>query len=128
MNISLGLLRALALTTVAGGAVGSLALMLHAGQRTPRFLLIIFFFWVLSPFAALVAADSMSKRWSAVTRIALYGLMLVIASFSLVVYSADAVWPRKAQAAFVYVIVPPVSWLLTALVLSIAAYTSRSRP
>jgi hypothetical protein len=42
--------------------VGSLAFMLDAGRRTPRFLLVIFVFWVLSPFAVLVWAHAASAR------------------------------------------------------------------
>jgi hypothetical protein len=125
--VSLGFLRGAALITLAGGALGSLALMLQAGQRTPGFLLVIFVFWVLSPFAALAAADLMSKRWSTAIRIALYGLMLVIGAFSLVAYSTDALRPRTAGAAFTYVIVPPVSWLFMTIVLLTAALKSRRR-
>ena len=53
----LGLLRGMALIAVVAGAVGSLGLMLRADQRTPRFLLVLFFFWVLSPFVALAWAN-----------------------------------------------------------------------
>ena len=50
----LGLLRGAALIAVLAGVVGSFGFLLRAGRRTPRFLLILFVLWVLSPFMALV--------------------------------------------------------------------------
>ncbi len=121
----LGRLRAAALIAVLAGAVGSVGLLLRAGQRTPRLLLVLFFFWVLSPFVALVLANVVSKRWSVLTRATLYSVMLVVTLGSLAIYGYDALRPRKAQAAFWYVVVPPASWLLMAIVVPIAALISR---
>ena len=86
---SLRRLRATGLTAVAGGAVGSLALMFHAR--------------------------------------ALYVVMLVIALGSLAIYADDARGHRRPQAAFVYVAVPPASWLLLGVVVPIAAVMARRR-
>ena len=122
---SLGRLRAAALIVVLAGAAGSLGLMLRAGQRTPRFLLLLFVIWVLSPFVALVFADVVSKSWSVPTRATLYGVMLVVTLGSLAIYGDDALGHRRPQAAFVYVIVPPASWLLVAIVVPMAALISR---
>ena len=123
-------MRAAALTALAVGAGGSVALMLRAGQRSPGLLIVLFLGWVLSPFVLLVLADAASKRWSAFTRAALYGVMLVVAAGSLAIYADDARGHRRPQAAFVYVAVPPASWLLLATVVPIAAVMSRrsSRP
>ena len=118
-------LRVAALIAVVAGAVGSVGLMLRAGRHTPRLLLIIFLVWVLSPFVALVWAQVVSVRWPVLTRAALYSVMLVITLGSLAIYGNDAVRPRKAQPAFVFVIVPPASWLLMAVVVPIAALISR---
>jgi hypothetical protein len=101
--------------------------MFRAGHP-PLFLVVLFTGWVLSPFVALVLADIASKRWSALTRAALYGVMLVLAVGSLAIYGDDALRPRRAQAAFVFVVVPPASWLLIATVVPIAALISRRRP
>ena len=120
----LGRLRATALIAVLAGAGGSVGLMLRAGQRTPRLLLVLFFFWVLSPFVALVLAHVVSKRWSALTRATLSSVMLFVTLCSLAIYGYDALRPRKAQAAFWYVLVPPASWLLIAIVVPIAALIS----
>ena len=109
------------------GAVGTAGLFLRASQHTPRLLLLIMAIWVFSPVAALVWADAVSKRWSALTRATLHGVMLFVALASLAVYGADAAWPRKSQPAFFYVLVPPVSWLLSAIVVGSAALISRKR-
>ena len=125
-----GFLGRLAVIALLAGTAGSLGLFLRAGQRTPRPLLVVFVIWVLSPFMALAVADAVSKGWSTRTRATLHGVMLVVALGALAVYGRDALRPRKAQPAFVYVIVPPVSWLLMAAVIPIAAFASgrRSRP
>src|ERR1700732_2890570 len=53
-----------ALLLPVAGAVGSVFLMLRAGQRNDsRMLLTLFAIWVLSPFAVLVLANVVSKRW-----------------------------------------------------------------
>lgn len=121
----LGLLRAVALIAVVTGAAGSLGLMLRAGRSTPRFLLVIFVFWVLSPFAALAWANVVSKRWSVLTRAALYCVTLVVTLGSLAFYAELVAPPAGSPNAFVFVIVPPVSCLLLAIVVPVAAFTSR---
>ena len=77
-GVFLDRLRAVALLAVVAGAGSSLGLMLRAGRRTPRFLLVLFVFWVLSPFVALAWANMVSTRWSAVTRMTLYCVTLVV--------------------------------------------------
>ena len=119
-------LRTTALIAVVAGAIASVGLMLRAGHPT-LFLRVLFGIWVLSPFVILVWAAVVSERWAVLTRAALYVVMLVIALGSSAVYGADAVWPRRSQPAFVYVMVPPVSWLLIAVVVPIAALISRRR-
>lgn len=123
----LGRQRAAALLALVGGAAGTVGLFLRAGQRTPRSLLAIMAIWVLSPFVALVWAHVVSKRWSVLTRETLFGVMLVVALGSLALYGADALWPRKAQAGFVFVAVPPASCLLIAIVLPLTALISGRR-
>jgi hypothetical protein len=123
----LGFLRAVALIAVAAGAVGSVGLMLRADQRTPRFLLVLFFIWVLSPFAGLAWANVVSKRWPVLTRAALYGVTLIITLGSLACYGGIVLPPPGSPRAFVFVAVPPASWLLMTIVLSIAALISRRR-
>ena len=124
----LGLLRAVALIAVVAGAVGSLGLMLRAGQRTPRLLLVVFVIWVLSPFVSLAWANAVSKRWSVLTRATLYCVTLVITLGSLAIYGElVVVKPPGSANAFLFVVVPPGSWLLLAIVVPTAAFISRSR-
>lgn len=123
----LGRLRAVALIAVLTGAGGSVGLLLRAGQRTPRLLLVLMTIWVLAPLMALAFANVISKRWPVVTRVTLYGVMLIVTLGSLATYGDDALRPRKAQAAFVYVAVPLASWLFIAIVVPIAAFISGRR-
>ena len=122
---SWGCLRTVALIAVVAGAVGSIGLMLRAGQRSPRLLLVLFTIWVLSPFAALAWANVVSKRWSVLTRATLYCVTLVLALGSLAIYGdVVAVAPRGSPTAFVFVVVPPGTWVLMIVAVSIAAFLS----
>jgi hypothetical protein len=126
-----GILRAVALIALVVGAAGSLVFMFRAGQHTPRLLLFLFTIWVLSPFAALLWANLVSKRWSVLTRATLYCATIIVTLGSLVAYG-DWVHLRPAGAAnaFLFVAVPPVLLVFIATVLLLAAFISRrlSRP
>jgi hypothetical protein len=124
----LGLLRAAARIAVLAGAVGSVGLTLHAGRHNhSRILLVLFALWVLSPFVALVWADVVLKSRPVLIRATLYSVMLVLTLVSLALYGDVALGPPRAKTAFVFVVVPPASWLLAALAVSIAALISRRR-
>jgi hypothetical protein len=124
-EVNVSRLRVTAMVAMATGIAGSIGLFLRAGQRTPRLLLLGMAIWMLSPYVALVWANVLSKPWPILIRATLYCLMIVVAVGSLVVYGDDALGHRRAQAAFVYVIVPPVSWLIIAVAISMAAVLSR---
>ena len=99
--------------------------MLHAGRRTATpILLLIFAIWVLSPFALLVAAYARAKRWSVRTRAAVYWATLLVAVASLAIYGIADLGPL-ARKTPVFVAVPPLSWAVPVIALSIAALTSR---
>jgi len=121
----LGLLRAVALITLVVVATGSLGFMFRAGQHTPRLLLILFTIWVLSPFVALLWANTVSKRWSVVTRAMLYCVVLIVTLGSLAIYGelVDLKPPGSANA-FLFVAVPPVSLLFIMIVVPMAAFIS----
>ena len=119
----LRLLRAAGLIALLAGAVGSVGFVFYYGRRNPsRLLIVLFAIWVLSPFVALLAADAKSTRWPPQTRATLYSVMLVIAVGSLATYANAALGPPRAQGAFAFVIVPPLSWLLSVVAISIAAF------
>jgi hypothetical protein len=121
----LGLLRAVALIAVVAGAAGSVGLMLRAGQRTPRLLLVLFTIWVLSPFVALLWANMVSKRWSVVTRATLYCVTLVVTLGSLAIYGELVVLrPPGSANAFLFVVVPPASWMFMTIVVPMVALIS----
>jgi hypothetical protein len=118
-------MRVAALIAALAGATGSVALMFHAGRHNnSRVLLILFALWVLSPFMVLILGHVISKRWSLLTQAALQRVTLVLALSSLAIYGNIALGPPRAKTAFVFVVVPPASWLLTAIVVAIAARRS----
>ena len=119
--------RAVGLTAVLAGAVGSIGFLLHAARSPSLLLVVVMSAWVLSPFVALAGAGVVSKRWLPLTRATLSWLMLVLPLGSLAVYGADALDPPKAQRAFAFVMVPPVSWLLMAVAVTAAARVSSKR-
>jgi len=124
----LALLRGASLIAVLVGAAGSVGLMLRAGQRTPRLLLVGFLFWVASPFVALAWAHMVSARWSVVTRATLYSVTLVLTLGTLAIYgNLVDIAPAGSSNAFRFVAVPPASWLLLVLVIPIAELISRRR-
>jgi hypothetical protein len=111
-NDKLSILRTIALVVVVVGAVSSLGVMLHAGRNNPSILLIaLFVIWVLSPSVALLVANTVSKRWSVLARRTLYSLMLFVTFGSLVSYSG-ALTPPGTKTAFLFLVVPLLSWIL----------------
>lgn len=120
--MTLGQLRKAALIALLVGAVGSIGLVIRAGRNNnSRILMVLMITWVVAPYVALLLADVVSKRWPILTRQTLYVVMLVLTICSLVVYGYDVVRPRT-KAAFVYVIVPGLSWLAMAMTLAISAF------
>jgi len=121
----LRLLHRVTLVAVAVGAIGSVSFVLRAGQRTPRLLLVLFIIWVLSPFAVLFWANMVSKRWSVVTQVTLYCVTLIVTLGSLATYGELIdLKPAKSANAFLFVIVPPISWMFMVIVIPMAAFIS----
>ena len=121
-----GPLRTMARAAVVSGAAGSVGLMAVAGHP-PIFLRVIFVVWVLSPFVMLALADRIWRRWPDSTRPVLHVLAIIIAAGSLAIYGFRVWRPPASTPAFVFVMVPPLSWLLIAAVVSFVAITSRQR-
>jgi len=103
------------LIVVICGAMGSLYFTLHSGRYNKSVLLILLFvIWVLSPFAALAAATIVSKLWPTLIRMTLYSLVLILTIGSLITYSG-IIKPPGSKPAFVFLVVPLISWLLIAI-------------
>ncbi len=114
-NLTPNIFRISSLAVGTLGALCSLYFTIHAGRNNKSILLILLFaVWVLSPFVALVAANVVSNRWSIFARKMLYGLMLVLTVLSLAYYSGF-LSVAGTKTAFVFLIVPLISWLLIAL-------------
>lgn len=120
----LGLLRTSALIAVPVGAVGSLGLVLWAVRHNPSWLLMVLFaLWVLSPFLALALINLVSKSWSVVSRAMLHGVTLILTLVSLAMYGDVHLRPHKPNA-FVFIVIPPASWLIIAIVVAVAPLIS----
>lgn len=118
---TLSLLRTVALVVLVAGAGVSLGLMLHTGRNNKSVLLLLLFaIWVLSPFIALLAANIVSRRWPVLARVTLYILTTILTLGSLVIYSG-VLSPPGTKPAFVFLVVPLVSWIFIAIVIPIAA-------
>jgi hypothetical protein len=122
-----GVLRAIATVVVLIAAVASLIMVIRAGRHNRSVLLpILFILWVISPFAALLIANRISKPWSPHTRITLYWLMLIISMGCLVGY-CGLLSPPGTKPAFVFLITPAMAWLLIVTAIPIAAAVSRRK-
>jgi hypothetical protein len=121
----LGPLRAVAMIAAMAGAGGSAGLTLHVGRHNAsRILLVLFVTWVLSPFAALVFANVVSKRWPVLIRTMVYSVMLILTLGSLAIYGEVAFGTARAKPAFAFLVVPLASWLLIAIVFPVTAFLS----
>ena len=121
---SIIVLRTIALLMLFIGAIGSLGFMFH-GRHNNSFLLVgLFTMWVLSPFVILLIADIATKSWSYLTRVTIYILTLFISLFSLISYSG-VLGLNPTKPAFIYLIVPFISWMLIVIVLSTALLSNR---
>jgi hypothetical protein len=117
---NLNFLRTIALIAVLVEVVGSLCFMFNTGRNQNSVILItVFTVWVLSPFVGLLIANKISKRWTVLTRVTLYWLMLVLTLGSLISYSG-AFSPLGTKPAFKFLVVPLISWLLIVTVIRIA--------
>jgi len=120
-------LRATSLVALVIGAIGSLGLWIHAAQHPPPLIIVLFVVWVLSPFVVLGIGHVVAKRWAPSTKAALYWVTVLVTVASIVIYADDAVAHRTAHPAFVYVAVPPASWLVSAVAIGLGAWIARRK-
>jgi len=125
--INLRILRIIAVSIVGISAVGSLLMTLHAGQHNNSILLVgLFVSWVLSPYLALLILNAGSKHWQVLSRETLYYLMILLSIISLLSYSGILI-PHGMKPAFIFLVIPLISWMLILIVLPIAANKSRRK-
>jgi hypothetical protein len=120
-------LRFTALIALVIGAAGSLGLWIHAARHPPPLIIVLFVVWVLSPFVVLGIGHVVAKRWAPSTQTALYWVTLLVTVASIAIYADDAVAHRTAHPAFVYVAVPPASWLASAIAFGVGAWMARRK-
>ena len=121
-NKPIKLFHKIAVLAVLAGAGSSLGFTIYTGRHNSSFILILLFAgWVVSPFIALLLVNVVTRRWSLLERLTLYSLMLLITLGSLVMYSG--LWiPQGAKPAFVFLIVPLISWFVMGIALMTAAF------
>jgi hypothetical protein len=113
-------LRIISLSIAIIGIMGSLVFMTHTGRDNKSILLILLFTgWVSSPYLALLITY-FSNHWSESRRVRLYILMIVIAIGSLIVYSG-VFGIQGPHPAFVYIIIPLISWVMFGILLLAAS-------
>jgi hypothetical protein len=123
-KFDINFLRIIALIAMLAGAIGSLFFMFNAGHKQNSVILItLFTMWVLSPFAGLLMTDRISRRGKVLSRLTLYGLIFVITLGSLICYSG-VLGQLGAKAAFKFLVVPFISWLIIVTVILTAGRMS----
>jgi len=120
-------LRLTALIALVIGAAGSIGLWIHAARHPPPLIIVLFVVWVLSPFVVLGIGHVVAKRWAPGTQSALYWVTLLVTLGSIVIYADDAVAHRTAHPAFVYVAVPPASWVVSAVAIGLGAWLAKRK-
>ena len=93
----------------------------------PPLLVVLIGLWVISPFLFLALGDVLSARWPLLSRPTIHVLALVLTAVSLAVYQAVAFGPPRPKPAFFFVLIPPISWLVIATCVGMAALVSRKR-
>ena len=110
------------------GAVGSVALTLYAGRNNNLPLLMILMSgWVLAPFMGYALASRYSAGLATFTRVALDGIIVLVAVVSLLMYARGALRPPASKPAAVFVGVPIAAWLLMLVGVALGALISRRR-
>jgi len=124
-TLTLKFMRIVALIVLLMGVIGSFSLVLYNGRNNKSILLIsLFVLWVLSPFVAFLIADKVSIRWTDTIRKTLYIIILALTLVSLLSYSGLLI-PAGTKTAFVFLVVPLISWVVIAIFILIARSKSK---
>lgn len=113
---SLKILRIISLVILLLGAISSLYFVFNAGRNNSSALLrLLFIAWVLSPFVACLFFNVMFNRQAIRAYIILYWFTIILSIVSFIFYSGIIIIPNVKNA-FIYLVVPFVSWLLIGIV------------
>jgi FtsH-binding integral membrane protein len=108
------------------GALGSLAATLYAGRQNPSLLLrVMFAGWVLAPFAGMFWVRNAARRMAAPIRDGVSVAVILVSLCSATAYVVVAWRPPFRQAAFPFLALPVVSWLVVGLDYLVALYRPR---
>ena len=119
-------LHLLAQSAIIAGAIGSLGFTLKAGHKNSSILLVaLFIIWVLLPFVVLSFVSKMSRAWKEPERVMLDMFILSIGMVSLISYSGIFI-PSDTKPAFIFLMVPLISLILTILVLIVIKLKMRN--
>lgn len=124
-ELNINFLGWLAIVVGVAGAIASSYFMFTAGRNQPSLLLIILFtLWVVSPFVGLFVLYNISKRWVVTVRETLYWLAIIMVVLSVTGYSG-AFNTAQTKNAFVFLVIPFLSWLIIAISFFIARRVSK---
>jgi FtsH-binding integral membrane protein len=121
-----GALGRAAMVALFAGALGSVAATLYAGRHNHFVLLTaMFVVWVLAPFAGMFWVQSAARRMATPIRNGVSVAVVLVSVCSAVVYVLVAWRPPFRQAAFPFLALPVISWLVVGLDYLVAAFRSR---
>ncbi|MGH2566127.1 MAG: hypothetical protein ACRDE5_16530 [Ginsengibacter sp.] len=124
-NSNQSFLRTTALIVALAGAAGSLYFMFSASRKQNSIILLgLFTVWVLSPFVGLFISNKISNRWTVTAHRLFYWLIIILTIGSLVAYSGAFNTPETKNA-FIFLIVPLISWILLIVTVLTARRLSR---
>jgi len=105
------------------GGVTAAGLTLYASRHNPSLLLrLMFVVWVLFPFASALTANRFSGGWRSGTATTLHVSSVLICFAALGVYGAAAFGQAGVKLGFLFLVVPPASGLMIAIVVLIASF------
>ena len=120
-------LKIAAIIVALAGVIGSIYFLFNAGSKQSSVVLLgLFTGWILSPFIGLFIFTKISNRWSISARSLFYGLMIILPIVSVIAYSG-AFNTSKTKNAFIFLIVPLISWFLIVTVFLVARKISNNR-
>jgi hypothetical protein len=117
-------LRKLAIGAAVLGAAGSLGLLLRAAERPSRPVLVVMSVWVVSPFVLFAVAETVRTRWSSSVHATFDTATVILTAAMLIFYAVPGLKPPNTAAAFLFVLLPPVSVVLTVVATILAAIFS----